>query len=419
MLIGKQQRLLVICFAFVCVVLTVPGQSVNLVDADTGAPVKEGILTADQHLVLPDALGVFHLPAGVQVVTTRAVGYQRSFLSITGARPVDLTMRLRPLTVRALYLTEYGIASASLRNGALGIIQRNGANALVITLKSDRGMIAYPTQVPMAVAVGANKGETIRSLPNLVADLHGRGIYLIARIVTFKDEPLASARPDLAIHASNNALYRDREHLAWTDPFQQEVRDYNIAIAREVAQAGFDEVQFDYARFPDCAQSLRFSQLTSEGQRINAITGFLRDARKALVPYNVFVSVDVFGYTLWNTNDTGIGQQLEEIAGTVDYVCPMLYPSGFQYGIPGHRNPVATDDDIYSTVRLSLDEAIRRTKISPKHFRPWIQGFRDYGFTHRAFEAPEVALQRRAASDASTSGWALWNARNVYSSCGL
>jgi len=419
MLNHKNWRLMIIFLVILTAVLTLSGQTITLVDAETGAPIKEGVLTADDHLVYPDALGVFHLPAGAHVVKTRAVGYRRSFLWVSGGGPIDLTMRLRPISVHALYLTEYGIASNSLRNGALGIIQRKGANALVITIKSDRGMIAYPSAVPMASVAGATKQITIRSLPKLVADLHERGIYLIARIVTFKDDPLAQARPDLAIHTLNSGLYRDREHLAWTDPFQQEVRGYNIAIAREAAQAGFDEVQFDYVRFPDCAQTLRFSQVLNQERRINAITSFLRDARNALVPYNVFLSVDIFGYTLWNKNDTGIGQQLEEVTAVVDYVCPMLYPSGFQYGIPGHRNPVATDGDIYSTVKLSLDEAVRRTRVSPKHFRPWIQGFRDYGFNRRAFAAPEVALQRQAASDASTSGWALWNARNQYSTCGL
>ena len=413
-----KQCVIMICLA-ILVVSTALSQNIDLIDADTGASIKEGFLVADGQSLLPDSRGVFHLPPETRMVNVRAIGYQRSFVSIAGAALNDLTIRLRPMSVRALYLTEYGIASTALRNGALGIIKRNGANALVITIKSDRGMVAYPSAVPLATLVGASKHTTIRSLPRLVADLHEQGIYLIARIVTFKDDPLARARQDLAIHTENNGLYRDREQLAWTDPFQHEVRNYNIEIAREAAQAGFDEVQFDYVRFPDCAETLRFSQTISHESRVTTITDFLRDARVALAPYNVFLSVDVFGYTLWNKNDTGIGQQLEEIAAVVDYVCPMLYPSGFQYGIPGHRNPVATGDDIYSTVKLSLDEAIRRTKKSPKHFRPWIQGFRDYGFNRRAFAAPEVALQRKAAADASASGWALWNARNDYTTCGL
>lgn len=395
------------------------GQSLTLVNADTKARVQEGIVTVDGHLLHPDSQGIFQLPPGGHMVNARAVGYQRAMLPLTGVVPKDSILRLHAIQVHALYLTEYGIASATLRNGALDIVRRGGANALVITIKSDRGMVAYPSQVPMVNAIGANKTITIRSLPDLVHDLHGRNLYLIARIVTFKDDPLARARPELAVRTQGKGLYRDREGLAWTDPFEQEVRDYNIAIAREAAQAGFDEVQFDYVRFPDSAQSLLFSQAINRESRVHAISSFLRDARSVLVPYNVFLSVDIFGYTLWNTNDTGIGQQIEEITPVVDYVCPMLYPSGFRYGIPGHRNPVATDADIYSTVKLSLDEAVRRTKASPKQFRPWIQGFRDYGFNRRAFEANEVDIQRKAAEDASASGWSLWNARNLYGTSGL
>lgn len=266
----------------------------------------------------------------------------------------------------------------------------------------------------MAACIGARKLTTISSLPDLVRSGHDQGIYMIARIVTFKDNPLATARPDLGVHLSNGALYRDREHLSWTDPFKAEVRTYNIAIAVEAAQAGFDEVQFDYVRFPDSPNKLRLSEATDEANRIRAISRFLSEAHQALIPYNVFLSVDVFGYVSWNTNDTGIGQQLEPITKIVDYVCPMLYPSGFQYGIPGHRDPVASTQDIYETIVLTLQEAIRRTGVSPKKFRPWLQAFRDYLPGHRAFGPTEVDAQIRASQDAGADGWSLWNARNQY-----
>ena len=114
-----------------------------------------------------------------------------------------------------------------------------------------------------------------------------------------------------------------------------------MSVAEEAAAAGFDEIQFDYVRFPD-AGGLAFANASDENGRVAAITDFLREARKRLTPYNVFTAMDSFGYVCWNQNDTGIGQRVEDLATAVDIISPMLYPSGFQFGIPGYRNPVPT-----------------------------------------------------------------------------
>jgi hypothetical protein len=128
------------------------------------------------------------------------------------------------------------------------------------------------------------------------------------------------------------------------------------------------------------------------------------------------LGADIFGYVCWNEGDTGIGQSLDAIAPNVDYLSPMLYPSGFQFGIPGVRSPVANS---YAIVRQSLAEAQTRLKVSPKRFRPWLQAFRDYAFDRRQFGAVEVARQTQAAEDFGSDGWMLWNASNVYSGAGL
>ncbi|HWA61147.1 MAG TPA: putative glycoside hydrolase, partial [Caulobacteraceae bacterium] len=255
-----------------------------------------------------------------------------------------------------------------------------------------------------------------RDLAALARDLHARGAYLIARIVVFKDDPLAAARPDLAVKRANGQVFRDRERLAWVDPFQPEVRAYDIALALEAARAGFDEIQFDYLRFPDSSATLLLAQPSTTETRTAAIAGFLAEARRALAPYNVYLAADIFGYTCWNRNDTGIGQEIEAIAPNVDYLAPMLYPSGFQFGIPGVRRPV---DNVYAIVHDSLGEAQARLKVSPRRFRPWLQAFRDYAFGGRLFDADEVAQQIKAAEDFGADGWMLWNAGNVYSGTGL
>jgi hypothetical protein len=396
-----------------------PSVEAHIVDAITSKPIPDATVTINGKVQPTDFSGRYTISADAKSIMARAPGYRAATFAIADTSRSNGNLALTPFTVKALYLSEYGISSSILRNSALDIIHRGGANALVINIKSDHGFVVYPSDIALATSIGARKLTTIKSLSDLVNYGHGQGIYMIARIVTFKDNPLATARPNLAVHLASGAMFRDREHLAWTDPFQPEVRAYNIAIAVEAAKAGFDEVQFDYVRFPDATTKLRLSRPTDEASRVKAISDFLAEAHGALAPYNVFEAVDIFGYVSWNPNDTGIGQQLEEITKIVDYVSPMLYPSGFKFGIPGHVKPMATTDDIYNIVKLTLDNSIRRTKANPKKFRPWLQAFRDYAFNGLVFGPTEVSAQIRAAADAHSDGWLLWNPRNHYTDLGL
>jgi len=392
--------------------------TVHVVNSVTHQPVLDPTVTVSGK-VLSATNGAYTLPANTQSVMARAPGYRAVTVSAADIHNSKDAIALQPFAVHALYLSEYGISSSVIRNSAYGIIRRGGANALVVNIKSDHGQLVYPSTIPLAKEIGARNITLIHSLPDLVNSAHAQGIYIIARIVTFKDTPLATSKPDLAIHLANGELFKDREGLSWTDPFKPEVRAYNIAIATEAAKAGFDEVQFDYVRFPDSTTKLVVSGPTDEAHRIEAISSFLGDAHKALAPYNVFLSADIFGYTFWNTNDTGIGQQLNHLVDKVDYICPMLYPSGFAHGIPGHVKPMATTDDIHETIKLTLDKGIERTDINPLKLRPWLQAFRDYAFGGVMFGPEQVATQISAADADHTDGWQLWNPRNSYSSIGL
>jgi len=167
-------------------------------------------------------------------------------------------------------------------------------------------------------------------------------------------------------------------------------------------------------RFPD-APGLKFSKPIDMKSRLAAIAGFLTEARRRLTPYNVFLAADIFGYVAWNRNDTHIGQRLEELAPIVDYISLMLYPSGFQFGIPGYRNPVAHP---YEIVFLSLQSA-RARGIPSIRFRPWLQAFRDYAFDRREYTGTEKRAQISAAEKFGSDGWMLWNPRNQYTADGL
>ncbi|SDD80245.1 hypothetical protein SAMN05444678_12311 [Sphingomonas sp. YR710] len=387
----------------------------RLVDAITGAAIADGIVTVGDREMRLRADGTFHIRGAPGQILLRAPGYRRSMVPVTDFVGSHGLVKLAPITPKGLYLSVYGVGSQKLMGGAMAILNSGGANALIIDIKGDRGLVPYPSAVALAKSAGARKMTTIPDLAALVQHLHRSGVYVIARMVVFKDNPLAVARPDLAVRRGQG-LFRDREGLAWTDPFQSEVRGYNIDLAVEVAKAGVDEIQFDYLRFPDSSAHLTLAQPSTQANRVTAIAGFLAEARKRLAPYNVFIAADIFGYVCWNRDDTGIGQRLEAIAPHVDYLSPMLYPSGYRYGIPGIKNPVANS---YAIVHGSLAEAQRRLGGSPKRFRPWLQAFRDYAFDRRSFDADEVALQIRASQDFDSDGWMLWNANNVYFTAGL
>lgn len=392
--------------------------SLRVLNSATHQPVLDPTVTVNGK-VLTATNGTYTVPANAQSVMARAPGYRAVTVPIADIHNNHDAIELHPFAVHALYLSEYGISSSIIRNSAFDIIKRGGANALVVNIKSDHGLLVYPSDIALAKQIGARNLTLIHSLPDLVATAHAQGIYIIARIVTFKDDPLATKRPDLAIHLADGSLFHDREGLHWTDPTQPEVRAYNIAIGVEAAKAGVDEVQYDYVRFPDSNSKLIVHGPTDEASRIQTISSFLGEAHAALAPYNVFHSADIFGYTFWNTNDTGIGQQLNHLVDKVDYICPMLYPSGFAHGIPGHASPVDNIDDIHSTIKLTLDKGIARTDVNPLKLRPWLQAFRDYAFGGVVFGPEQVATQISAANADHTDGWQLWNPRNSYTSIGL
>lgn len=380
-------------------------------DAMTGELLRGAAIASGAETAVTDVDGTFVLDRAEERILVKVPGYLRAEVPADRYTEVPLT----PFAPKALYLSFYGVGARVLREPALKLIEQTELNALVIDVKGDLGMLPYQSVIPLAKEIGAQSVRTVKNAPELLASLRRKGIYTIARIVVFKDDLLAKARPELAVKTSTGGVYRDGENLSWVDPFAEDVWAYNIAIAEEAARLGFDEIQFDYVRFP-ARDGLVFSRKNTEENRVAAITGFLAAARKRLAPYNVFLAADVFGYTCWNHDDTRIGQRLKDLAAYLDYVSPMLYPSGFSHGVGPHKNPVAKPFEVIS---LSLNRALERTGLPGLRFRPWLQAFRDYAFDRRPFGEEEIEAQIRAAEEAGANGWMLWNARNVYSPAGL
>lgn len=386
-----------------------------VVDEVTGRPIPNATIVHRSTVLRTAADGSFKLPAqpGAENVSARAAGYRRRDIASDPAA-ASLRVALTPFHAKALYLSPYGVASAALRGAALDLVGRTELNALVIDMKGDASVLPHKSAAWQAAGLGEQR-PTVGDMGALVRGLQQRGLYLIARIVVFKDDRLVRAHPQWAVRDASGAVWHDREGLAWIDPTHREAWSFALDVAEEAARLGFDEIQFDYVRFPD-GKGLRFSVPDTEAVRVAAIGAFLDAARQRLAPHNVFVAADVFGYVCWNRDDTGIGQQLESIADRVDYISPMLYPSGFTFGIPGQRDPVAVPFEI---VHQSLARALQRTGLPGVRFRPWLQSFRDYAFDRREFGAAEIRAQIAAAEALGTHGWMLWNAGNRYDADGL
>ncbi|MEW6584303.1 MAG: putative glycoside hydrolase [Nitrospirota bacterium] len=393
-----------------------PFTSGKVIDFSTGMAIEGATVTLHDRVAKTDKKGMFFFNTVGRKLAVRACGYLRAEMKTSNpSLSRSLTIRLQPFTPKALYLTVYGIGDRRIRSSALKLIEETELNSLVIDVKGDRGIIPYRSSLPAASKIGAQKIITVKDMKALIGSLRERGVYLIARIVVFKDNLLALAKPHLAVQTRDGTVWRDREDLAWADPFRKEVWDYNISIAVEAAQYGFDEIQFDYVRFPDTV-GLVFSKPNTEEERVKAISDFLVEAKRRLAPYNVFLDADIFGYVFWNINDTKIGQKLESLIDPVEYLSPMLYPSGFRYGIPGYRKPVAHP---YEIVSLTLRNGKERANLPSVRFRPWLQAFRDYAFDRRLFGGREIRDQIKAAEDFGSHGWMLWNPQNTYSADGL
>jgi hypothetical protein len=384
-----------------------------------GKPLRNASVHAGTQIALTDAEGKFSvgpLPTADRDVLVKLPGYARHRLTLETA---GQTVTLRPQQIKAAYLTYYGIADKGIRERVFDLLDRTELNAVVIDVKGDRGLIPYRTKVQAALDAGALGPVIMKDFDGILADLKRRNVYTIARIVCFKENVLANARPELAIvDTRTGKAWIDNEKLAWVDPTREEVWDYLIAVAKEAALKGFDEVQFDYVRFPTDGKlgAAKYSKPITPQVRIETIAAFLAKAKRELSPTGVFLAADVFGYTAFNDNDTDIGQRIEDLAPHLDYLSPMVYPSGYHVGIPGYRNPVAHS---YEIVRESVRLTKKRSEGLPVQVRPWIQDFRDYAFDRRIFGVNEIRDQIRGADDGGGTGWMLWNPRNDYTAAAL
>lgn len=337
-------------------------------------------------------------------------------LVIPGLRTLPLAAQTVPrgkdFEVRGIYVT---MTSAGTERVLTLVRQMKpaGLNTVVIDVKDMNGVIAYPTEVPLARKIAASEHGPIRDLPKLVNLLHAEGIHVIARQTVFYDRILATNEPRLALQSKSGAPWRQHSKQVWADPANPEVQDYNLAIAREVVSLGVDEVQFDYIRFPaegDTA-SIVYSFDIAATPKHEIITTFLKRAKETLAPLGALVSLDCYGVVAWDEErDVQItGQRLEDLGKYADAISPMLYPSHFYPPFNGHMYPAW---EPYYFVHQGVLKTARKIGEGGAVVRPWLQAF-PYKVKHK-YGPDYVTTQLFASHEVGGHGYMLWNAQNDY-----
>lgn len=325
-------------------------------------------------------------------------------------KPAPTPATRRPQHIHGIYLSGFAAGSSKIMPRILTDLTGSYINTVVIEIKDDTGLISYISGVPQAIKLGASS-QKIADPRALVQALHDKGVYVVARLCVFKDSLLPKYYPETSVIGPGGSPWRDAQGWRWVDPYDRGAWEYNIALAQEAAEIGFDEIQFDYVRFPDTPSSgsLRYSDRNGR-TKAQTIADFLAEAKSRLASRGVFVSADVFGLVTANTADLGIGQHLEDLAGAVDFISPMIYPSHYYRGEYGLDNPDAAP---YTTVYYgTLDGVIRLANAgySANKLVPWIQDFsikKKYGPT-------DILYQIKALQDAGVQDFYLWNAAAVY-----
>ena len=329
--------------------------------------------------------------------------------------------------IKAIYMTGNTTGWKKRFNELVDFMNRKEINGVVVDIKDDYGELTYDSLVPMANEIEADKTIKDKDFNGTMSALEENDIYPIARIVTFKDRTAASKRPDLAVKTHDGSIWRDNKGDAWLNPYNRDAWEYPIQIAEEAALKGFKEIQFDYVRFPtDGKRSLIDYGEAAEEDMEDAIAGFLSYARERLAPLGVYVAADVFGLVTTVEDDMGLGQHLETLATSVDFICPMVYPSHYALGTYGVKYP---DSDPYTIVNTSMKTAKERidnieTDETKAKLRPWIQDFsapwlkRQYGANYVSYGPHQIREQKRATYDADLNGWIFWNAGNKYTEDG-
>ncbi len=333
----------------------------------------------------------------------------------------------KPESVKAVYLTSWAGGVQSFRDRIINLLKTTEINTVVIDVKDYSGKLAFETNSKLIKEVGSSENR-IPDIKSFINKLHRMDIYVIGRVVVFQDSYFAEKNPAVAVlKESDRALWSDKKGLHYLDPGSKKAWKYIAEIAKESYRAGFDEINFDYIRYPSdgdisdiyfpITNERAYTKLPPTGSTTTPAFYGRAEVLKEFFAYlnenleGITTSADLFGMTTIKDDDLNIGQILEYVSLYFDYICPMVYPSHYPPGFNGWANP---NSHPYEVVYYSMSKAVERLKsasTTPLKLRPWLQDF-DYGRGH--YGAAEVEAQIKATHDAGLTSWMLWSSKNVY-----
>ncbi|MBU0951530.1 MAG: putative glycoside hydrolase [Elusimicrobia bacterium] len=314
----------------------------------------------------------------------------------------------KPKFVHGVHLTAWSAGSKKFRKKFQKYIDETTLNTVVIAVKEANGEVYIP-----GVKQAEEFGAYVNAMPdikNYIEKLKSQKIYTVARIVVFKDTIAAKKMPEWGVKNPEGGLWEDKKGLSWLDPFNKANWAYTFEIAEQCANLGFEEIQFDYIRFPSdgIIKDCRYSQPHSSGTAVQCIVDFIKEANLRLKPkYSLYISVDVFGLTTSADRDMGIGQRFEAMAQEADFICPMVYPSHYP---KESYNIAEPNSQPYKTVYTGLRYASKRMEGNVSKIRPYLQDF-SLGYK---YNSEEVLAQMQACYDNDIYEWLLWNPASKY-----
>jgi hypothetical protein len=391
-----------------------PAFVTGVVNDASGAPVAGARVAAvngsAETTTGPD--GAFHLSGGTDVdkVRVSAAGFGDQVVAVDAQRHV--TAALDKEAIKSIYANLGVLSDPERWNTLIQIADTTEINAIVVDVKQDT--IYYDTQVPFFRNIDGMV-TPIFDPKELLAQLKQHGIYAIARMVVFKDPLVAEARPDLSVKDETTGQpWLDMNGTPWVNAFNQELWEANAELGAELAQLGFDEVQYDYIRFPSDGdlRTTDFGVDYTEANRRAAITGAVKLGSEKVRAAGAHFAVDLFPIVALMGDDQGIGQTLQDLEPLVDYVCLMIYPSHYTRGnipVDGHPNDFPSE-----TVTYTLQQSQQWAPDSMSKMRPWLQDFTYPEEGYSAYGPQQVREQIDAAEKMGTSGWMLWNAAGEF-----
>jgi hypothetical protein len=354
-------------------------------------------------------------------LTFKMPGYKLTRMPVGDTAKKDVALDV--FKAEAIYITAPVAATKNMMDELIQFVDTSRINAVVINVQNDNSEWVFDTKNPDVLAAG-DVDLMLPQMPEMVKALKDKGIYTIARVVTFQQPTFAKARPELAVKSSASGkvwIGGELSQQAWLDASVPAAQDYVVEMTKEVLALGFDEIQYDYVRFPsDPAPGERgkpvFSQPLTDTQKAEFIQQFLKKAHAVIEPTDAFMSIDIFGYTLWPDQQGKplngvIGQVFEYLADHSDYICPMIYPSHFSRGEQGCPKP---ENCAYQMVKKSGEFAMKRFEGKKAKYRPWLQDFDWFSSDYTSPGTTKVAEQIRAAAETNAWGWQMWDPWNAY-----